>query len=124
MTLYESLVARALIVYGVLSSVALLVLSITEWCEHGALLTSAVMMVYLVWLAKRAADSLPDDIISSPSTSPIRTPWLGIGLGLFTLAVSTSKTHPNAFHVASSQAAKETYRRMEADPESQGTGIA
>lgn len=123
MALYESLLARVLIASAVLCSIALLVLSITEWCEHGTLLTSAVMMAYFVWLATKTAASLSEDRTAIPSTSDVETPWLGIALGLFVLAVSTSKTHPDTFHMTSSEFAKDTYRRLEADPEVQATGV-
>eukprot|EP00746_Dinoflagellata_sp_MGD_P151057 gnl/MRDRNA2_/MRDRNA2_82755_c0_seq1.p1 gnl/MRDRNA2_/MRDRNA2_82755_c0~~gnl/MRDRNA2_/MRDRNA2_82755_c0_seq1.p1 ORF type:complete len:420 (+),score=59.50 gnl/MRDRNA2_/MRDRNA2_82755_c0_seq1:52-1311(+) len=114
LTLYETLLARLLMMSTLLCSFALLVLSITEWCEHGSLLTSAMMMSYFVWLATRASASAPDDSILKQSTSDSTTPWFGIALGLFCLAVSTQKTHPDVFHVASQDVVPESYRRMEA----------
>ena len=36
--------------------------SITDWCEHGALLTSAVIMVYATWLTYEAFSLYPQDI--------------------------------------------------------------
>ncbi|CAK9035294.1 Membrane protein TMS1 [Durusdinium trenchii] len=42
--------SRAVNACAMVLSIALLIVSITDWCEHGALLTSAVVMAYTVWL--------------------------------------------------------------------------
>lgn len=38
---------------------ALVVLSITDWCEHGSLFCSALVFAYIVWLCFDAAESKP-----------------------------------------------------------------
>lgn len=41
-------------------SLVLLIVSITEWCEHGALLTSGVVMGYITWLCFSAANDFSE----------------------------------------------------------------
>merc|ERR1719486_583210 len=45
----------------VLLGASLLFVSITEWCEHGSLLCSAVVISYAVWLVAEAGSALPPD---------------------------------------------------------------
>jgi len=56
---FETSGARALILITFFSGIALILLSITEWCKHGALLTSCVVLAYLMWLAYEALSMLP-----------------------------------------------------------------
>merc|ERR1712113_279317 len=50
---------RWLVIVALLLSIALLVLSITDWCEHGNLLTSCCVMAFSMWLCYQAVD-LPE----------------------------------------------------------------
>jgi len=49
--------ARGVIFATQAGSLLLLVVSITDWCEHGTLFTSAVMMLYSTWLLSEALQS-------------------------------------------------------------------
>lgn len=51
---FGSTVTTAVLVPTLAAMLLLLVVSITSWCEHGALLTSCVMFAYSVWLAVEA----------------------------------------------------------------------
>jgi len=46
--------------------VLLLFTSITEWCEHGSLLASAVVMAYSMWLALEAIATVPGEALHPP----------------------------------------------------------
>lgn len=61
-------------------SFVLLVVSITDWCEHGALLTSSVVMAYTAWLLCEMLSVMPSG--SGPS-SPT---WLRLAVGALSLA--------------------------------------
>lgn len=58
--MFPSKVTNALVIPTVVVSAILLVLSITSWCEHGSLLTSAAFFLYSVWLAWEALVVFPD----------------------------------------------------------------
>jgi len=65
--------AHGVILAAVVLSLGLLAASITDWCEHGALLTSSVMMLYNTWLVHEAlantcpamAGGLPPSLLPS-----------------------------------------------------------
>lgn len=51
----------------------LLVVSITDWCEHGSLLASAVLTAYCVWLSLEAIAAAPEMVARfSPSPAWLR----------------------------------------------------
>eukprot|EP00929_Paragymnodinium_shiwhaense_P008658 TRINITY_DN112624_c0_g1_i1.p1 TRINITY_DN112624_c0_g1~~TRINITY_DN112624_c0_g1_i1.p1 ORF type:complete len:429 (+),score=88.32 TRINITY_DN112624_c0_g1_i1:93-1379(+) len=62
---------RIALVSAVIISILLLLVSITDWCEHGTLLTSAVVMAYTVYLVCEAFSVKPGTSMSIPS-------WLGL----------------------------------------------
>lgn len=55
----EDITGRVVNVGAMVLSGILLVVSIQEWCSHGALLTSAVVMAYSMWLVLEALAVLP-----------------------------------------------------------------
>eukprot|EP00928_Gymnodinium_smaydae_P089232 TRINITY_DN73220_c0_g1_i1.p1 TRINITY_DN73220_c0_g1~~TRINITY_DN73220_c0_g1_i1.p1 ORF type:complete len:419 (-),score=46.93 TRINITY_DN73220_c0_g1_i1:210-1406(-) len=61
----------------------LMVLSITEWCEHGSLLTSTFMMAYATWLCYAAVVEIPD--LAMADTMRIKIKWCGIAVCAFSL---------------------------------------
>lgn len=64
-------------------SLILLVVSITDWCEHGALLTSAVVMAYTIWLiCESLAVSRPASI-HSESCFTVRRPHTTLQLPIW-----------------------------------------
>eukprot|EP00418_Pyrodinium_bahamense_P086197 CAMPEP_0179052098 /NCGR_PEP_ID=MMETSP0796-20121207/21583_1 /TAXON_ID=73915 /ORGANISM="Pyrodinium bahamense, Strain pbaha01" /LENGTH=435 /DNA_ID=CAMNT_0020748655 /DNA_START=43 /DNA_END=1350 /DNA_ORIENTATION=+ len=73
---------RAINIAAVVLCLVLLFVSITDWCEHGALLTSCVVLLYTVWLICEALASQPGAHGSRPPT------WLGLCLCAGSLAAS------------------------------------
>ncbi|CAJ1426791.1 unnamed protein product [Effrenium voratum] len=59
-----------LVLSAIGGSAVLLLLSITEWCEHGSLMTSSVMLAYSVYLCYQVAEIRPntDDLEELPTT--------------------------------------------------------
>mmetsp|Transcript_48267 Transcript_48267/g.140737 ORF Transcript_48267/g.140737 Transcript_48267/m.140737 type:complete len:408 (+) Transcript_48267:91-1314(+) len=51
---------NAVLIPSLVVGVALLLVSITDWCEHGALLTSTVVMAYSMWLVVEALTGAPN----------------------------------------------------------------
>mmetsp|Transcript_2499 Transcript_2499/g.5030 ORF Transcript_2499/g.5030 Transcript_2499/m.5030 type:complete len:423 (-) Transcript_2499:110-1378(-) len=64
----------------------LLLVSVTDWCEHGALLTSCVVLMYTVWLVLEALASEPN----LPGQKP--PVWPGLLLCAGSLAASAMGT--------------------------------
>lgn len=86
---FEATEARALTIITFFFGVALLVLSTTEWCKHGALLTSCVVLGYLMWLAYEALSTLP----SYGWNESLLLRWIGLAIcavSLTAFAYSTS----------------------------------
>jgi len=86
--------ARAITLGALLVSLALLLVSITDWCEHGALLTSAAITAYAMWLSYETIDHLPQTADTQRSVVPW---WMGLGvtgviLASFTCSVSKSRS--------------------------------
>lgn len=73
LTKFQDSGERAFNVIAVLMSFVLLVVSITDWCEHGALLTSCVVIAYTVWLLCEAFSVAPSHPLALPS-------WAGLTL--------------------------------------------
>jgi len=67
--------ARALVVTTFIVGFVLLFISITEWCEHGALLTSALVLAYMMWLSYEALSMLP---LSDGGVSDLLPRWVGL----------------------------------------------
>lgn len=70
--------SRAVNVCAMILSVVLLIVSITDWCEHGALLTSAVVMAYTIWLICESLAVSPNETFKLPT-------WAGLVLCFFSL---------------------------------------
>eukprot|EP00490_Sorites_sp_Unknown_P012597 CAMPEP_0114649284 /NCGR_PEP_ID=MMETSP0191-20121206/6952_1 /TAXON_ID=126664 /ORGANISM="Sorites sp." /LENGTH=418 /DNA_ID=CAMNT_0001862869 /DNA_START=39 /DNA_END=1295 /DNA_ORIENTATION=+ len=70
--------SRAVNVCAMILSIVLLVVSITDWCEHGALLTSAVVMAYTIWLICESLAASPHENFKLPT-------WAGLLLCFFSL---------------------------------------
>jgi len=72
-------IAHGVILAAEIVAFALLVLSITDWCEHGTLLTSSVMMLYNTWLAHQAMDN---GCLAAEGGHPpqILPSWFGLAL--------------------------------------------
>lgn len=86
---------RAVNVCSMVLSFSLLIVSITDWCEHGALLTSAVVMAYTVWLICEA-------LAIAPSGKQLELPsWAGLTL----CAISLLSTSLGSGSCATSEAA-------------------
>jgi len=79
---YDSSSGRIIIVSAMLIAVGLLVISITEWCKHGNLLCSCVVMLYTVWLVIEAMSKLPDP---NHPTAPV---WFALTVGGISLLAS------------------------------------
>eukprot|EP00929_Paragymnodinium_shiwhaense_P013029 TRINITY_DN120891_c0_g1_i1.p1 TRINITY_DN120891_c0_g1~~TRINITY_DN120891_c0_g1_i1.p1 ORF type:complete len:438 (-),score=78.70 TRINITY_DN120891_c0_g1_i1:563-1876(-) len=52
---------HAVVIAAVVLSVLCLLLSITEWCAHGSLLTSCAVVAYIAWLCYEALICLPPE---------------------------------------------------------------
>lgn len=66
--------ARGVNLAAMITALLLLVVSILDWCEHGALLTSAVVMAYAVLLVSEALAVLPEG-------RSVRSPtWVGMAV--------------------------------------------
>eukprot|EP00442_Polarella_glacialis_P026816 CAMPEP_0115101206 /NCGR_PEP_ID=MMETSP0227-20121206/33070_1 /TAXON_ID=89957 /ORGANISM="Polarella glacialis, Strain CCMP 1383" /LENGTH=428 /DNA_ID=CAMNT_0002496865 /DNA_START=70 /DNA_END=1356 /DNA_ORIENTATION=+ len=66
--------SRAVNVTAMVLSVVFLMVSITDWCEHGALLTSSVVIAYTTWLISEA-------LAVVPTGTPLQLPaWAGLSL--------------------------------------------
>jgi len=74
---------------------ALFLLSLTEWCEHGNLITSAVVLLYSMWLAYEALVAMPD-------TTATLLPWW------FSLLVCAASLSAFAFCTSSKEQAQTT----------------
>jgi len=77
--------ARILVCVTFVVGVVLLVISITEWCEHGALLTSTVVLAYMMWLDYEALSMLPVDNGGIP-TGSLLPRWIGLVICALSLA--------------------------------------
>mmetsp|Transcript_89993 Transcript_89993/g.226366 ORF Transcript_89993/g.226366 Transcript_89993/m.226366 type:complete len:436 (+) Transcript_89993:144-1451(+) len=64
--------ARIIVLLAMLIALGLSCLSITDWCEHGSILTSCVMMLYTMWLAYETLAVLPDE------RGPACPTWVGL----------------------------------------------
>lgn len=77
-----------LVAYSV--GLALLVISITEWCKHGALLTSCLVLAYMMWLTYEALAMLP---LENGGNANLLPRWVGLivcAVSLTAFAHSTS----------------------------------
>jgi len=81
--------ARTLVILTFLIGVVLLVISITDWCEHGALLTSSVVLAYMMWLAYEALSMLP---LSDGGIEHLLPRWMGLLICALSLAAFASST--------------------------------
>lgn len=75
---------RTINITALVISFLLLFLSITDWCEHGNMLTSAVVMGYSLWLVCEALEVLPG------GQGPRMPSWLGLSLCGLSLAVAVA----------------------------------
>jgi hypothetical protein len=75
--------AHALVISTFFIGLVLLVVSITEWCEHGALLTSALVLAYMMWLSYEALSMLP---ISDGGKANLLPRWVGLLICAVSLA--------------------------------------
>lgn len=75
---------RVVNVTSMILSIILLVVSITDWCEHGALLTSSVVTAYTVWLLFEALAVLPN------GKGPTLPAWVGLTLCSLSLLSATA----------------------------------
>jgi len=75
---FQDASSRAVNACAMILSIVLLVVSITDWCEHGALLTSAVVMAYTIWLICESLAVSPYETLKLPT-------WAGLLLCFFSL---------------------------------------
>lgn len=83
-------------------AVVLLIVSILDWCPHGAILCSAVVMFYVMWLVFEAMSVLPDD------EGPQCPAWVGLiicGCSLFAFAMGFLRQRGEGGAVAETLAA-------------------
>mmetsp|Transcript_87073 Transcript_87073/g.186664 ORF Transcript_87073/g.186664 Transcript_87073/m.186664 type:complete len:439 (+) Transcript_87073:83-1399(+) len=85
-TSYPDATSRGINLAALLLSLVLLVVSITDWCEHGALLTSTVVSAYIMWLVYEMLAVLPSD------KRPIVPLWAGLSLCALSLAASAQSS--------------------------------
>lgn len=77
------------VISAIVGSTLLLLLSITSWCEHGSLLTSAVMFAYSIYLCGQTARIQP----TSQTSEDLPTTMLGLlvpAVSLTYFAISSS----------------------------------
>jgi hypothetical protein len=65
-------------------AVILLVLSITEWCEHGNLFASCLVLAYSVWLSYQVLITQENLDYDAPAAAK----WIGLIIALLTLIAS------------------------------------
>jgi len=68
-TTFHQQSAQVVVSVGIVLPFILLLLSITSWCEHGSLLTSAAFMLYSVWLVQETLTHVPDSEASAAQSS-------------------------------------------------------
>lgn len=83
--------AHAIIVSSFLISLVCLVVSITEWCQNGNLLTSAMMMAYTMWMAFEAISRMPLEEGADSSDAPTLPVWPAVILALAMLGTTRSQ---------------------------------
>lgn len=96
----------------------LLVVSITDWCEHGSLLASAVLTAYCVWLSLEAIAAAPEMVARfSPSPAWLRALELSACAGTLVVLACVGpfrKSRAAAMggcpHYVSGPAVRERYR--------------
>jgi hypothetical protein len=79
--------AVSLIAITFVVGIVWLVISITDWCDHGNLLTSTVVLAYLMWLCYEALSMLP---VESGGTDHLLPRWIGILVCALSLALFAS----------------------------------
>jgi len=84
--------ARALVLVAELVSLALLCISITDWCKHGALLPSSLMAAYIMWLAYSALSLLPREQSEATRETPLLPSWVGLVICAVSLASFSQST--------------------------------
>merc|ERR1719245_326732 len=72
--------SRAVDITAALLSFLLLLFSITDWCEHGNILTSTIVMAYTMWFVWTALALQPN------SAGPGLPAWLGLLICIVSLA--------------------------------------
>jgi len=82
-TAFPSTAGRTINIVAMILALSLLLVSITDICEHGALLTSCVVMAYTVWLICETLAAMPND------QGPTLPSWLGLSICAVSLAAST-----------------------------------
>jgi len=80
---FSSTTGRTINAVAMIIAVILLLFSIADVCEHGALLTSCVVMAYTAWLVCETLAAMPD------GQGPTLPPWLGLSICAVSLAAST-----------------------------------
>jgi len=71
--------AHCIVLGAAVLSMALLVVSITDWCEHGTLLTSSVMLLYNMWLVQEAMANMCLATAGGPAPKLLPS-WFGLVL--------------------------------------------
>jgi len=72
---------RAMVICAMILTIVCLVVSVTEWCEHGNLLASCVVAIYIAWL-------LSETFAVMPSTTLALFPsWVGLAICCVSLVV-------------------------------------
>lgn len=74
-----------LITLAMILSTVFLIISITEWCKHGSLLTSSVFMAYSVWLTYEAINMSPDSVGDTTLHGMMK--WMGLAICAFSLVL-------------------------------------
>lgn len=88
--------AHALIIASFVLGAILLVVSITEWCEHGSLLTSTVVLAYVMWLCYEGLSMLP---LENGGELELLPGWIGLcvcGFSLIAFAFCASSIMPKS----------------------------
>jgi len=97
MTNFDSGSAQFIVVSAFILAIVLLAVSITEWCEHGALLTSCVVLAYIMWLSYEALSKLP---LAKGGIENVLPTWVGLLVCAMSLMAFTICT--SSFNVSSS----------------------
>lgn len=85
-TTYDLFIARVITISSLILSFVLLGISTLEWCEHGALLTSAVMSLYSMWVSYEAIAVLP----GAKDNTGLQPMWIGLLITAIALVVNAS----------------------------------
>lgn len=118
---YDNMAGKVTNVLAAILSIVLLVVSILDWCEHGALLTSAVVMAYSTYLVCEALAVLPDGV------GPEIPVWISLAIcsvSLISFARGAGGFSINSAPAAAAQASSPALRSAEEGAAAEAPAVA